>query len=135
MYSTKSFVFAAASFSVCRLSSRLYALDSSIPSEEFDAETDIPVAIQWHISPFVGFVRDVASGSVRTRVLVLLPASVRVGDRDAGAEESEWIFTMGGAEVSEGGMMLPRETVWWPERYERESENEGEKSSRTGGVS
>jgi hypothetical protein len=70
------------------------------------------VTIQWHICPFVGFARDVASGSVSTRVYVRLLARVRVGERLEG-EEWGWISKTGGEEVSDGEMELPRETSWW----------------------
>lgn len=35
--------------------------------------------------------------------------------------------------MSEGGIVLPKETVWWLEGYERERENKGAKSSKTVG--
>lgn len=64
----------------------------------------------------------------------MLLASVRVGVRDRG-EEMGWISKIGREEVSEGEMMLPRDTVWWLEGYDREREKDGEKSSRTAAVS
>lgn len=57
-----------------------------------------------------------------------------MGVRDGG-EERGWISKIGREEVSEGEMMLPRDTVWWLEGYDREREKDGEKSSRTTAVS
>lgn len=111
MYSINCLVISALTVSfACGLNSSVYALASSIPSEELEADSEILVAIQWHICALIGSARDVASGSVRMRVYVLLVASVRVGD-SVEVEESEWISKAGVEEVSEGDILFPKETV------------------------
>lgn len=70
----------------------------------FTGAKDIPVAIQWHISAFTGSEREVASGSVRAIVYVVLLRIVCVGCIE---EERAWISKMGAEETDDGGRMLP----------------------------
>ena len=71
------------------------------------------MVIQWHISAMTGSAREVASGSVRTRVYVTLLRSVGVGVDFR--EGNAWISNMGAEETSEGTMALPRFMEWCEE--------------------
>lgn len=80
---------------------------SRAPSEMADGNGKVKfVMIQWHICAFTGSARDVASGSDKTRVYVVLLLRVRVGVK---AETS--MLKIGGDVTFFGLILFPMFTV------------------------
>lgn len=79
--------------------------DNAPPISEEKEGSDMLVAIQWHIWALTGSERDVASGSVRTRVYVVLLFSVRVG-----MVPEAWIANTGSDLTALGFKIFPRLT-------------------------
>ena len=90
--------------------SKLYAWSSCRPSEAFKALKGMEVTIQWHICALSGSAREVASGSLRTTVYVLLEAVVLVG---AEIDAKGPSCTVGRCLVAETGIMEPSDTGLW----------------------
>ncbi len=84
------------------------------------------VIIQWHICAFTGSAREVASGSERTRVYVVLLLRVRV---EAMVEAS--MLKTGGQVTFFGLILFPKSTVLCLDAYDSVTKTDGWKSSRT----
>ena len=81
--------------------------ESTIPSDLEDPNGIVRfVTIQWHICAIIGSARDVASGSDKRRVYVVVPLRVRVG-----AMIEAWMLKIGGEVTFFGLILFPISTV------------------------